>query len=536
MKRITMPAIILLGLLLASSSSALAQTATPGGQSSKVTIINEGNVLSDGDINTIRNHAAQLPLPLVLFITNQYKGAKIDFSRKIAQYVTDNNLVIGVSTYKDSSVNAHYRLLGAGPHSGVGADLLDGAQNAADSFLKASSGPQYVLAIDAAIDYLVGKLGSVSTNNPASTTLASNNGNVNIINEGGVLSQADLSDIHNLTDNYLTIPALIVVTNQYRGTLADFKAKIGTFITDNNFIAAISTYNDSKSDNRYIVLAAGPHSGLAQSDLNDALQGGQTEFSSGSSYSLVMASMFGTIKGSLSVPSPAASAPLLAANTWSGNPTSVSDTSSTTSSQPYDAGRAGNSGQSVSSGTNFWSIIGGFIVILIGLWLVFLFLRWLWRLSHHAPARQGNGTAVGGGGGYYNDGPIFYPIWMGGGSYGGGGYPANGGGGVSAPSAPPNTGGGAFDSAFGGAGGGGNATSNTGGGKFESNLGSSNSNGSSSNVSGTGGGAFESTLGAAAAVGGSNAAGAVAGAAFNILGGILGAVFSSGSGGSGPDF
>jgi hypothetical protein len=540
MKRITLSAIVLLGLLLASAAGVRAQTATPTSQSSKVTIINEGNVLSDSDINTIRNHAAQLPLPLVLFITNQYKGAKIDFSRKIAQYVTDNNVVIGISTYKDSSVDAHYRLLGAGPHSGVSADLLNGAQNAADSFLKATGGPQYVLAIDAAIDYLVGQLGPVSTNNPAPTAIASNNGNVNIINEGGVLSQADISDIHSLSDNYLSIPALIVVTNQYRGTLDDFKAKIGTYLTDNNFVAAISTYSDSKTDDRYIVLGAGPHSGLAQSDLDDALQGGQTEFSSDSSYSLVMASIFGSIKGSLSVPSPAASAPLLSANTWSGNPTSAtsaSGTSSTDSGQAYDAGQAGTSGASSSSSPGGWAIIGGIIVILLGLWFLFIFVRWIWRLSHHVPTSSGPGGTVSGGGGYYDNGPIFYPIWLGGGSYGGGGYSS--GGGVSAPSAPPNTGGGSFASAIGGSGSGGagNAASNTGGGKFESSIGSSSSSGGgSSSASGAGGGAFESSIGAAAAVGGSEVAGQVAGAAINILGGILGAVFSSGSGGSGPDF
>ncbi len=537
MKRITLSAIVLLGLLLGNAAGVLAQAATPSGQSSKVMIINEGNVLSDSDISAIRNHAAQLPIPLVLFITNQYKGAKVDFSRKIAQYVTDNNVVIGVSTYKDNSVNAHYRLLGAGPHSGVSADLLNRAQNAADTFLKASSGPQYALAIDAAIDYLGGKLGPASASN-APTAIASNNGNVNIINEGGVLSQADISDIHSLSDNYLSIPALIVVTNQYRGTLADFKTRISAYLTDNNFVAAISTYSDSKTDNRFIVLGAGPHSGLTQSDLDDAVQGGQTEFSSNSSFSLTLASIFGSIKGSLSVPSPAASGPLLSANTWSGNPTSATSANgvaSTDSGQSYDAGQGSNSGASSSSSPGVWAIIGGFIIILLGIWFLFIFVRWIWRLSHHVATRSGAGGIVGGGG-YYDNGPIFYPIWLGGGSYGGGGYSA-GGGNVSPPTTP-NTGGGGFASAIGSGGGSGvsgNTASNTGGGKFESSIGSSSNSGDSSS-SGTGGGAFQSSLGAAAAVGGSQVAGQVAGAAINILGGILGAVFSSGSGGSGPDF
>lgn len=361
MKRTILTAIFLLGLLLTSVSGTQAQTTTPGNGS--FTIYNQGNVLADSDIASIRTAATNFPVPLIVYITNQYKGAKIDFSRIIAKYVTDNNVVIGISTLQDSSGNYHYRLLGAGPHSGVSAGVLDGAQTQMDTYLKASGGPQYTNAIIGAIGYIQGSL------------------------EG-----------------------------------------------------------------------------------------------SGSS-----------------------------------------------------AG-SGSSGSTSSSGSSssFWDIVLGLIVIAFGIWLVFLFIRWLWRLSHPIPAaqqRQG-GTPTNSGGGYYDSGPVFYPIWLGGGSYGGGGSVS------SNPLAPtPNTGGGSFSGAF-GAGGGTTVATNTGGGSFESSFASAGkSGGGSSNSSSTGGGVFQSAVNAGAASTATNAAlGEVAGAAFQILGGILGAVFSSGSSGSGPDF
>lgn len=380
MKRTIIVAMALFGLLFASVAQA--QTAAPLLQNSSITINNEGNVLSDNDIATIRTHAAKLPTPLLVYITNQFRGAKIDFSRKVAQLVTANNVVIGISTYKDSNENDRYRLIGAGPQSGVSADLLNGAQNEADRFLRATSGPQYAPAIAAAIDYIVNQLGPTSNNVPP-TAVAGNN---------------------------------------------------------------------------------------------------------------------------------------------STDPTSTDPTS---------------------KGSGFWANIGAILLLLFGLWLVFLFVRWLWRLSHPLAAGQqrpggaaSGGSNGGGGGGYYDSGPVFYPIWLGGGHYGGdSGGPVVGGGNVAPPT--PDAGGGSFASAFGGGSsgsGGGSGVSDAGGGKFESSFGPSSGGSNSSASSGAGGGAFESVVGATGATIGGQAAGAVAGAAINILGGILGAVFSAGSSGSGPDF
>jgi hypothetical protein len=356
MKRIILTAAFLLTLLLTSVSSIQAQTATSG---SNFTIYNQGNVLGDSDIASIRTAAANFPAPLVVYITNQYKGAKVDFSRIIAKYVTDNNVVIGISTLQDSSGNYHYRLLGAGPHSGVGANVLDGAQTQMDTYLKASGGPQYTNAIVSAVGYIQGSL------------------------EG------------------------------------------------------------------------------------------------------------------------------------SGSSSGSGSTSNTPSS----------------SSSSFWDIILGLLVIAFFIWLIFLFIRWLWRLSHPLTAAPRQGGLTTRGGGYYDSGPVFYPIWLGGGSYGGGGS-----GSSNAPAPSPSTGGGSFAGAFGG---GGTAASNTGGGNFESSFAGGGKSGSSgsSNSSSTGSGVFESAINTEAASAATNAAvGEVAGAAFKILGGILGAVFSAGSTGSGPDF
>ncbi|PZS00007.1 MAG: hypothetical protein DLM69_06850 [Candidatus Chloroheliales bacterium] len=371
MKRIILLTITLFSLLLASACGALAQAATPT-QNGNITIINEGNVLSANDVDSVRSLASNFPLPLVIYITNQYHGAKIDFSRKVAKLVTENNVVIGISTYKDNNENDRYRLIGAGPKAGISANMLDGAQNAADQYLRAAQGPQYVSAITAIIGYLEGGLGNGST--------SAGNG-----------------------------------------------------------------------------------------------------------------------------------------------------------SQPS------GSGQPASSGSGFWGNIGLILLVLFGLWLAFIFVRWLWRQAHPMPAGQQrpSGAASEGedhGRGYVGGGPVFYPIWLGGGSYGdGGGSLSLGGGGGAATPPAPDAGGGSFASAFGGGGGGGAASSNAGGGTFESSFapGGGGSRGSSSSA---GGGGFESVVNAAGATGGAEAAGAIAGAAVNILGGILGAVFSSGSGGSGPDF
>jgi hypothetical protein len=374
MKHITLIALALFSLLLASATGVLAQDATPTAENSNITIINEGNVLSDSDLDSVRSLASDFPLPLVIYITNQYHGAKIDFSRKVAKLVTENNVVIGISTYKDSNENDHYRLIGAGPKAGISSDMLDGAQNAADQYLRVAEGPQYVSAIAAIIGYLEGGLGSGST---------------------------------------------------------------GSTSTDNS-------------------------------------------------------------------------------------------------------GQSSGAAPSASSGSSFWGNVGVFLLVLFGLWLAFIFLRWLWRQGHPKPVGQQSGGAASEGDdygrGYVGGGPVFYPIWLGGGSYGGGGGSLSMGGGNSASSAPSvNAGGGSFASAFGGAGGGSSASSNAGGGKFESSLGSAGGS-SASNPSSGGGGGFQSVANVAGATASTEAAGAVAGAALNILGGILGAVFSAGSGGSGPDF
>ncbi len=146
-------ALLLLAVLLLAGQ--------PAAATSDVQVINKGNPLSSDEVNRITAVARRLPIPVIVYVSNDFSGAKVDFSRIIAKYVTQDNVVIGVNLLKRSeSENYRYRLVGAGPKSGLSATEINAAQDAGDRYLRASGGPQASDAVQAILTSIGGSLGS----------------------------------------------------------------------------------------------------------------------------------------------------------------------------------------------------------------------------------------------------------------------------------------------------------------------------------------------------------------------------------------
>ncbi len=140
----------------------------PAAATSDVQVINKGNPLSSDEVSRITAAAQRLPIPVIVYVSNDFSGAKVDFSRIIAKYVTQNNVVVGINLLKRSdSENYRYRLVGAGPKSGLSTTEINAAQDAGDRYLRASGGPQASDAVLAILTSVGGSLsGSGGVTNP----------------------------------------------------------------------------------------------------------------------------------------------------------------------------------------------------------------------------------------------------------------------------------------------------------------------------------------------------------------------------------